>query len=81
MSTKTNEQLTEEFNEVLRHREFSVQLTWTLIPSRDAIQLYLPGKTAQSKPVKACPLLVADEGQTHADLLELLAKATRIARS
>lgn len=62
-------------------RVLQIELTtlW-MPPGRHALRLNSVDPAAPNrKPHLLCPLLVGDEGQTHADLLELLAGALRLA--
>lgn len=60
-------------------RALQIELTTTWLPEgRKALRLNTIDKVYPNrKPHLLCPLLVGDEGHTHADLLEILARALR----
>lgn len=75
MSDLGFEDYTAAFLAALRVHELQIHLTWTVFPHRNAVGLYGPGATPRSKPVRLVPLIVGDEGKSHADILRLLAEA------
>lgn len=65
--------LTQRVIDALLTDYVAIELTYTIIPWRAALSITIPGATPRSKRVSPVPLIIADEGMTHADLLRAMA--------
>lgn len=80
MPDLTSEALTEQYMQAMRRDDLIIRLDVNLFGGRPLLHLEAPGATPKSKNVKLAPLIVGDEGQTHADMLRQLAEAMDQAR-
>lgn len=76
-----SEDLTEKFIETLRNPHVAFELDRNLFGGVPLVHLTIPGATARSKRLRPLPVIVADEGETHADMLRRLADALETAVS
>lgn len=70
-----SDDLTEKLRQALRTPNVSFELDRNLFGGQALLRITVPGKTPRSKRVQPVPLIVGEEGQTHADLLRHLANA------
>jgi hypothetical protein len=74
-------ELNDKFHEALRHPNVAFELDRNVFGGQALVHITVPGKTPRSKRVQPVPVVVADAGQTHADLLRRLATALEQATS
>lgn len=67
-------ELMDRIRAAVRTPDLILRLDRNIFGGRALVHLLRPGATPRSRPVPLCPVLVGDEGQSHSDLLAMVAQ-------